>query len=292
MYAVVHTSLAPPLSHFVEHLWWLSDVPAHAREHVVPSGTLELVVNPHEDEFRVCDRADPARCLRFPGAMVSGAYGRFFVVDTRAHASMVGVHFRPGGALALIGAPPGVLADTHVDLAVLWGRASAGALRERLCAAATIPERFRILEQALVQRLRRPARRHGAVPVAVDALGRGGVPVGGVAARLELSRRRLIEVFTAEVGMTPKRFARVRRFQRTLALAQRLARPDWGRIALECGYFDQSHLIREFLELSGFSPVELLRRRTIPVKENHVALADPAGQIRPIPARRGGLDRR
>lgn len=291
MHAVVHTSLAPPLSRFVEHLWSLADVPGHAREHVVPSGTLELVVNLHDDEFRICDRADPQRCRHFPGAMVSGAYGRFFVIDTRAHASIVGVHFRPGGAQSFIGAPAGALADTHVELATLWGRAAAGELRERLCAAATVAERFQLLEQALVQRLHRPARRHGAVPVAVHALTGAGVTVGALAGRLDLSRRRLIEVFTAEIGMAPKRFARVRRFQRALALARRLAAPEWGRIALQCGYFDQSHLIREFLELSGFSPVELLRRRGIPVKENHVALADPGGQIRPIRGRRPGLDR-
>src|SRR5919198_4890516 len=279
MHAFVHTPVAPPLPALVDYLWSLADVPAHAREHVLPSGTLELVVNLREDEFRIADSAGPERWRRFSGAMVSGAYRRFFVIDTRAHASIVGVHFRPGGALPFLGVPPGALGDAHVDLATLWGRAAAGELRDRLCAASAVRERFLILERALVDRLRRTARRHGAVPVAADALGGGGVTVGEVAARLDLSRRRLIEVFTAEIGMTPKAFARVRRFQRTLARAQAPSSPEWGRLALECGYFDQSHLIRDFVEFSGFSPAELLLRRAIPVKENHVALVDPHVEV-------------
>jgi AraC-like DNA-binding protein len=72
--------------------------------------------------------------------------------------------------------------------------------------------------------------------------------------------------------MAPRRFARVRRFQRALALAGRPAARSWGALALAAGYFDQSHLIREFVELSGFSPERLAERATVPVKENHVAL--------------------
>jgi transcriptional regulator GlxA family with amidase domain len=75
--------------------------------------------------------------------------------------------------------------------------------------------------------------------------------VGDVAARLQLSRRRLVELFKAEVGMTPKLFARVRRFERARALARRAGRADWGAIALASGYSDQPHLIRDFLAFSG-----------------------------------------
>lgn len=71
--------------------------------------------------------------------------------------------------------------------------------------------------------------------------------------------------------MTPKRYARVRRFQRALELAQRRS-PAWSGIALECGYFDQSHMIRDFLDLSGFSPAELVRHRGAHVKDQHLAL--------------------
>src|SRR3954464_644091 len=94
---------SPALTPWIEHLWCLSDAPAHALEHILPMGTLELVINLHEDQFRIYPSSELATCARFPGAMVSGAYRRYFVIDTRVHASILGVHFRPGGAVPFLG---------------------------------------------------------------------------------------------------------------------------------------------------------------------------------------------
>jgi len=261
----------PPLVSFVEYMWSLSDAPSHAAERIVPSGTLELVINLEEDEIRIYD-PDGGGVRRFSGAVVSGAYRRFFVIDTREHASVVGVHFRPGRAGPLLGVPPGALADQHVDLETLWPE-SAIELRDRLCAAARPADRFAVLEQMLLRRLSRRRDGHPAVPLALGQLENPDVTIGSIATSLRLSPRRLIEVFTAEVGMTPKRLARVLRFQRALALARREGPPDWGRLATACGYFDQPHLIHDVRELTGMSPVSLLRASER-VKDNHVALAE------------------
>jgi AraC-like DNA-binding protein len=257
------------LADFVEHLWVLRDAPDHSSERIVPSGTLELVVNLHEDALRIYDPATGG-WRRYSGAVISGAYRRFFVIDARAHASIVGVHFRPGGAWAFLGVPPGELADRHVDLEMLWGR-SALELREQLCAALTAAERFALLEGALRAHMvdRRPG--HPAVPFAVGQLARPGVTVGDVAAEVRLSRRRFIQVFTTEVGMTPKRLSRVMRFQRASELARHIAAPDWGRLARSCGYFDQSHLIHDVSEFTGTSPSQL-GAASEHVKELHLAV--------------------
>lgn len=275
---MLYTSHIPmaPLADFVEYFWSLRDAPAHAQERVVPSGTLELVVNLHEDVVRIYDPVDPTRCRRFSGAVVSGAYRSYFVIDTREHASIVGVHFRPGGARAVLGLPPGELADTHLDLETLWG-GRARRLRERLCTARAPVERFCILEEALLASLRAAPERQRAMHFALERLERGGSGVGDVAAELALSRRRFIELFTADVGITPKLFGRVRRFQRALAMAEVPPVPAWSQVALECGYFDQSHMIRDFVDFSGFPPAALLRHRGARVKDHHVVLPDGDG---------------
>lgn len=272
----------PPLADFVEYLWALRDAPAHSTERIVPSGTLELVVNLHEDVLRIYD-PETSGWRTHSGVVVSGAYRRFFVIDARDHASIVGVHFKPGKALPFLGVPPGELADRHVDLAMLWGR-SAVELREQLCAARTSGERFAILESALRPRVvdRRPG--HPAVPFALRQLARPGVTVGEVAADVQLSRRRLIQVFTTEVGMTPKRLSRVLRFQRASALARSESAADWSALARTCGYFDQSHLIHDVSEFTGTVPRQL-GPASEQVKELHLAVpggvkflqdADPA----------------
>ncbi|HJZ58304.1 MAG TPA: DUF6597 domain-containing transcriptional factor [Gemmataceae bacterium] len=164
---------APPLGQFVERFWSCADTPEHTRERILPSGTIELVVNLCDDEIRVYDPSNPGRCRRLSGTVVSGAYGGYFVIDPSQHASIAGVHFRPGGAFPFLGIPAGELVDTHVDLEALWGR-PAVELRERLCEADTPAERFALLEQALAARVGRLPEHHGAVPIALDAFGQTG----------------------------------------------------------------------------------------------------------------------
>jgi AraC-like DNA-binding protein len=263
MQYVVHAP-SPALAPFVERLWALRDAPAHARERIVPTGTLELVINLCEDELRIYTAA---RCVELSGAVVSGAYQRYFEFDTRAHAAIVGVHFNPGAAGPILGVPPGVLADRHVDLDALWG-AQARVLRDQLCEADSTSAQLAILDAALCARIG-TAVSHRALDVALARL-RRGVRVADVAAELELSRRRLIDVFTAHVGMTPKRWAIVQRFQRAMTVARRTD-VSWGQLAIECGYFDQSHLIHDVKELAGVVPAQLVRAAS-GVKQDHLAV--------------------
>jgi AraC-like DNA-binding protein len=263
----------PPLAAHVAELWSFADAPPHGAERILPEGTLELVINLDDDELRIYGDAG---VRRHSGALVSGAYHAHFGIDTREHASVIGVHFRPGGAWPFLGVPPGELADVHVDLADLWGPRAASELRDRLCAASTAARRFGLLERALAGRLARARRGHPAVPPAIAALSGGDVRVADVAADLGISSRRLTDVFTAEAGIAPKAFARIARFRRTLACAQRTPGRDWARLAAACGYCDQSHLIRDFVAIAGDSPTVLLARTSARVKDGHVALLDTA----------------
>jgi AraC-like DNA-binding protein len=253
----------PALAAVVEYLWASEGSPGHARECVVPTGTLELFVGLVDGEGRLQD-AD-GREHRFSGAGVAGAYRRPFTFDTNPNASVVGVHFKPGRAGAVLGLPPGELMDRHVDLETIWGR-RARELRDRLRAAATTAERFAILEAELVGRL--DARRaHPAIARAVDVLTRPEIRVGDLAKDVGLSQRRLIELFTAAVGITPKRYGRILRFHRATSLARSTVF-DWTRVAHHAGYYDQAHLIRDFHELAGVTPSEL-RRSAVHVAESH-----------------------
>jgi AraC-like DNA-binding protein len=212
-------------------------------------------------------------------------------MDTRQEMSVIGVHFMPGGAFPFLGMPAAELSDTHIALETLWGP-SAREIRERLCAATSPAERFCLLESALLARLSSAKERHYAVPFALDIYGQSGqtktsLRVRDVARRIGLSQRRFIQVFKAEVGMTPKLFGRVQRFQKVLALLPRATIPDWARLAVECGYFDQSHLIHDFLEFSGFSPLDYFHRQHallqqgVYIKRNHFPVTEQ-GQFFPM----------
>jgi AraC-like DNA-binding protein len=259
----------PPLAKLVEYVWASQGAPAHAKERVVPTGTLELVVALVEGKGRIYDAAGRERWVS--GALVAGAYRGPFTFDTHEEASVVGVHLRAGYAGVVLGVSPHELTDRHVDLEALWGR-RARELRERLCAATTTDQRFAILEAELASRLD-PRHVHPAVPYALDVLARPDLRVRDIAKGAGLSQRRLIELFTRSVGLTPKRFGRVLRFHRAAALA-RGAALDWTRIAHECGYYDQAHLIHDFRELAAVTPSDLVRVSAHPKEHHQLAVSE------------------
>ena len=264
-----------PLREFIEDLWLADDYePQHFRERIVPSGTIELVINLRDDEVRI-HRSN--YCDRFSGTVVSGAYSSFFVTDTAEEASIMGVHFKPGGAFPFLGVQPDELADTHVDLQSLWGRSAATELRERLCLARTPEERFHLLNRMLMVHLSPSQEIHYAIPAALAAFGQSNrTRVREIARNIGLSQRRLIEVFKKGVGLTPKLYSRMQRFHQAFAVAQRATEFDWARLAQDCGYFDQSHLIHDFVEFTGFTPTDYVRQQSylrdqgIRIKRNHV----------------------
>jgi hypothetical protein len=111
-----------PLSDLVEN-FWLCDgyVSPHLRERIFPSGTFELVFNLRDGDLRIYRARHPDRCTRLPGAVVSGPYGGYFVTDRAAEASLMAVHFKPGGAFPFLGLAANELLDTHVSLQDIWG---------------------------------------------------------------------------------------------------------------------------------------------------------------------------
>jgi hypothetical protein len=96
----------PLLGAFVDYFWLLSDAPSHVRERILPSGTNELVVNLVDDEIRIYRPGDLVDCTRYSGAVVSGPYHEPFAIDAAQHASIIGVHFKPGGAFRFSLRPP------------------------------------------------------------------------------------------------------------------------------------------------------------------------------------------
>jgi AraC-like DNA-binding protein len=252
----------PPLSNFVENLWLFEGSGAgSAPDRILPTGTLELAINLRKNELKFHDVDHPENASRFSGAVLSGAHGHGFAPGDTEEVVIIGVHSKPGGAYPFLGQPAGELADIHVDLESLWGTAAV-ILRERLCEAKTSAERFCLLEDALLKRLCRGVEQHYAVQAALEMFGtnQGGPRVREAAEHVGLSQRRFIQAFKAEVGLTPKLFTRIQRFQRTRAFVHKDPSPDWPIAALDLGYFDQSHLIREFVEFSGLRPTDYLNR--------------------------------
>lgn len=187
--------------------------------------------------------------------------GEVRALGPRTHASYlegkdlpvcVRLRVRPGCALAVLGVEAGELVDDSVPLHELWGRAGRR-LDDELADLGDDPvEAIRHLEAVLLQRLSsRPTGDATLVAQAVRGLGQPTARVRDTARRLGVSERRLRDVFTAGVGVSPKHFARIARVQAVLAGVG--ARP-LSRLAGDVGYYDQSHMTAEFRELMHVAP--------------------------------------
>lgn len=264
----------PPLSAFVDMFWlYEGQQQQHARERRLPDGSMELVINLREDTLRVYDRQHHDQFQSFRGGLISGAHSEFIVLDTTCLSSIIGIHFKPGGAFPFLTLPAGELHDEIVSLETLWGT-TASDLREQLLEASTPETRFRILEQYLLARAAQPLARHPAVAFALKEFRR--VPhlstISDVTEHIGLSSKRFIQAFSEEVGLTPKLFCRVRRFQEVLRRIEKGQQIKWAEIALTCGYFDQAHCIHDFRAFSGLNPTAYLTHRG--EHRNHVPLFD------------------
>ena len=260
----------PALRPFIESLWHFTGEFEHAQERIMPTGTMQLLVNLDEDELRTYEGERFATVRRIRGAAISGAYARPFGIDTREQRCIVGVSFRPGGAAPFFRAPANALRELHVELDRVWSRDGA-VLRERLLDAPSPAAALRALECALLERVARPLEVDKLVDFAIGALERGA-PVGQLVSRVGTTPKRFIRHFEQIVGITPKRFARVRRFGRVLTSVELGQRVDWSAVAASCGYFDQAHMIHDFQEFSGMNPTDYRPRAQ--GDRNHSLIAD------------------
>jgi AraC-like DNA-binding protein len=246
----------------IEFIWAADGYVASApRERVLPSGAPALVIHLEERPLLLYpdQHADAPNAMG--GDVLCGARTSPLVISTCLGAT-AGVHFRPGGARPFFDLPADALAEQTVSLETLWGSA-ARSLREQLMAASTPLARVRILEAALLARVRRSLEPSPALRMSLAAFEECDLAsVAEVNRRTGLSPKRLLALFREEIGLSPKTYWRVRRFRAALdQLDQGLTRG--ATLAHQHGYFDQAHFLREFRALAGSTVSEYLAARVV-----------------------------
>ena len=249
--AVTARPAGPLRAVVAEHHGYRQRDVAPARHLGLPSPYLTVIVT-LDEPLHVARQPDPAQAPDTYRALVGGLHTSTAVIEHDGAQSGVQLQLSPLGTRALLGLPAGELAGLDVPATDLLG-GFADELHERLRGASTWPERFRLLDQGL-GRLVDPARRP---PVEVChawhllRASRGTARVADVARAVGWSERHLATRFRTEIGVTPKAAARVIRFDRARRM---IPRCGGAVVAATCGYADQSHLVRDFVEFTGLAP--------------------------------------
>lgn len=251
---------ASDLASIIRCVWTLSDGGVAvdpggvSAEPALPDGSPELIFS-LGDPFE--HAAASGTITRQPRAFLVGQITAPMLVRPTGRTDLVAIRFESDGASIL-----------HPDLRRLtdgWAEVSAlgqPALRalERTLGTVTDPERRVQLAEAAIRSIAAASLRPDPrVSMAVRAIreSHGGVAQDALAASLSVAPRTLQRLFATQVGITPKHLARIVRFQRVFS-AWRSDPRSLARVAAECGYFDQSHLVRDFRDLAGMPPAALL----------------------------------
>ncbi|MGP3915419.1 helix-turn-helix domain-containing protein [Nonomuraea sp. 10N515B] len=194
-----------------------------------------------------------------PPAFVHGAHDSCATIQGACAPSYLEVRLAPIGAYVLLGVPVHEFNASIVDLRDLLGPDS-DRLVEKVRAAPDWAYRFRLIDEHLLHRTASGPRPASAVAWAWQRLlaTSGTIPIRAIAAEVGWSNKHLIDKFRQQVGLPPKTVARLIRFNRLLSCLDESPLPRWERIAADCGYADQAHLVRDFREFAGTTPTGFL----------------------------------
>jgi AraC-like DNA-binding protein len=239
----------PRLSPFVRNYWTVAPTGASAvcrRQRVIPDGCIDMVFvrRSPTDTFRV---------------FVAGVMTRPIFEDLTCRAEYLGIRFAPGGFGHFFRTPAGELTDRIVPLECL---SALSVLVEQVADAPDVRTRLGIVEDGLRRRLisDRPEPTLAKVLDAISA-SRGLVSVSRLACIVDWSPRHLRRVFGDSVGVGPKMFCRIVRFQQALRALRCRLPPDLLQVALDAGYYDQAHFIHDFHSFYGASPSAVSKNR-------------------------------
>jgi AraC-like DNA-binding protein len=265
---------SPPLSASVEAFYFSEgEASLQTKERRLPDGRVALVINLGHEMLRVSHREHADQFQSFHGGVLSGAHSQFSVLDTTTLVTTLYVCFKPGGVRSFLPMPATELTNQVIDLSRVFGTATFD-LREQLQAAQTNDDRVCILERFLLARLAREQAPHPAITFALASFQAGHKrrSISEVTAQLGLSPKRFISLFEETVGLTPKVFCRVLRFQEALLQIKKGQPVRWADLALDYGYFDQAHFTHDFQAFAGLTPGAYLAQRG--EHHNHVPLSD------------------
>jgi AraC-like DNA-binding protein len=253
-----------PLSKYVKCFWILESAPtaSTSRERILPDGCAEMVFHLADPFYQ---HNSDGTTERQPLALMVGQMRGHLLIQPTGRVRVLGVRFWPGGAYPFLLLPQNELADRVIALDTIWG-AVARELLSRIDDAATPAESVRQVETVLLARLNNFRRHDDGVFKAIALILRSGgcVPVESLAKNMGISLRKLDRTFNTRVGFSPKTLCRIVRFQKVFKVLERQDRGrDWIKVALDCGYYDQSHFIKEFKAFSGKGPTSYFAEQNL-----------------------------
>jgi AraC-like DNA-binding protein len=250
---------APPLNAYIDYFFYLDGPMTYPREKSLPVPSAVLIVN-FGGAIQMSSSSQSETYSTWTETWWMGPWSMYHIVEWPSHVQQIGVGFKPDGVYPFLRIPISELHNQYVTLDDIWGQYAAE-IRERLYVAPTIQARFALLEQILLARLCEEPQGLKTVQYAVGKIaGEGGVlSIQMLTDQIGISQNHLLTQFKQMVGVSPKELAKHYRLKSVLRSIDPTQSIDWTRVALQFGYYDLSHLNKDFVAFTGHSPTNYLR---------------------------------
>jgi AraC-like DNA-binding protein len=247
-----------PLNRFVECFWTLeSETPSAEPERILPDGCVELILN-FGARF---SQHDDGRLKLQPRSFLVGQMTGPILISPTGPVQLLGIRFHPGGTLPFLRVPLHEITDQVADLGGLSSKLERALLQVTSCAL-SLSEKTVAVENFLTAQLLKGDQDFRLMKLAARIVETGGlVSVDQLASDAGVSSRQLERRFLREVGLGPKLLGRIIRFQQVFRAVEQ-SNSAWAEIAIDCGYYDQAHLIRDFNQFARQTPAVLFSNQS------------------------------
>lgn len=252
-----------PLNQYIERLYYMDGGMPFRHEKILPVPALDLKINLGR-AFYIYEgnRRTSPMCLT--ESWLVGLYGVHHSIDWPSDMRVYGVCFKPNGAYPFLGFPLSEVYNQVVALDAVWGQ-WASEIREKLHDVPNIEAGLALFERLLSERLCETPYEHNIVDYAISVINQnhGSVSIRALSDQLGISQNHLGTLFKRVVGTSAKELARLYRFEHVLRAINHTHSVDWTQIAQQFGYYDVSHLYKDFAMFTGHNPSDywFLRRR-------------------------------
>jgi len=252
-----------PLNQFIESFFYYTGFnPEHEVDRFLPDGNVQLIFDLTDYPKYIYDNQSLKEIQSCKNVWFSGFRTEPITIPSGKDSEMLIVQFHKGKALPFLSEPLHAITNYVID-AELVLKNNILDLRDRLKDIKSIKEKFIHLENNLLFHYRNTLQENPFVDFVISNISSSPnlTSLKYISSKTGYSHKHVIKMFKDHVGVTPKDFLKIERFQRVIQELETKGQINWTSLAIDCGYYDQSHFIADFKNFSGFTPVQYMENR-------------------------------
>lgn len=253
-----------PLNQFIDAFVYFEGVEhTHKVDRFLPNGDTEILIDFYDTPQFIYDNNTLKEIQACHHVWASGVRTEPITIPSGNGSAMMVIAFKKGMAAPFFPFPMEEIKDSVIDADLIWGNEFAY-LRERLLETKDIERRFILVEEFLIRMFGPKLDLNPCIAFAVrEMIARpDDISIRRMNEKIGYSQKHFTEMFRKQVGVTPKAYVKIMRFQKAIRTIDTAVNIDWGSVALECGFYDQSHFINDFKHFSGFTPEQYSKIHT------------------------------